>query len=270
MNVSQRISRLLVHFPFLVTFNLRRLPETQLFKSSGLVLLGFLNGIFQSGRFLEVTLSQLAPTDNSRWLFTFRAEPCKLDAISTNFHAMHEDDRISIAGKELTMDRLLGRGFAALITAGVGLWLCSNGEATEEGFSFLVFGFIAFLIALMLPFNCYEYVDLQKGNIVKVRHYVGIPIDSRSRPLGEFSRIVVRHLCHDAGEGVETFTGSVGLKGEEKEHVLWVKHFPATSEEFPAEASRFSEDLAKRTGLPVKELGNIHRDTEVPEFSKKN
>lgn len=75
---------------------------------------------------------------------------------------------------------------------------------------------------------------------------------------------------HESGEGVETFTGSVGLKGEEKEDVLWVKYFAATSEEFPAEASRFSEDLAKRTGLPVKELRNIHRDTEVPEFSKKN
>ncbi len=35
---------------------LRGLPETQLFKSSGLVLLGFLNDVFQSGRFLEVTL----------------------------------------------------------------------------------------------------------------------------------------------------------------------------------------------------------------------
>ena len=45
-----------VEFSFYFT---RGLPETQLFKSSGLVLLGFLNDIFQSGRFLEVTLTEI-------------------------------------------------------------------------------------------------------------------------------------------------------------------------------------------------------------------
>ena len=155
----------------------------------------------------------------------------------------------------------------ACVGLGVFLWFLQReiswSAMSEYDFAMYIFlPVIAFVIAAMiLPYNEHTYLDFSNRQIVTVKHYCGFETSKRSRPLTDFSHIVVRHLCHPGGEGPDTYTGSVGLKPVDGRAVLWVKSFPTTQDEVPRTAYEFARKLQEMTGLPVAPMGESKSET---------
>lgn len=84
-----------------------------------------------------------------------------------------------------------------------------------------------------------------------LKYYAWIQTLKKEETLSDFSRIVVRHVCHPGGEGEDTYTGSVGLKpAAEGRAIIWVKDFPGDQDGFSHEAYEFADNLQRLTGLP--------------------
>jgi len=119
----------------------------------------------------------------------------------------------------------------------------------EEGVTgWIVGGTAALILGLWLPAGQYLYLDVRNGILVKEKYWY-FSQRQEETPLSDFTKIIVRHVCHP-GEGGETFTGSVGLKPLAGGSVIWLKEFPASEDEIPAEADRFARELAQISGLP--------------------
>lgn len=165
-----------------------------------------------------------------------------------------EDNRVlNITGTRQTPARAKQKCIlsAGLIALGVYFW--TRMETLDEvGIWWRVFAVVCFLVAAVLPRNENTYLDLTSLSIVTVKHYAAWESSQNSRPLSDFSKIVVRHLWRDGGgEGPDTYTGSVGLKPIDGSPVFWVKNFDATEEEVPSEAYAFAKKLEALTGLPM-------------------
>lgn len=110
-------------------------------------------------------------------------------------------------------------------------------------------GIVAPVFGLWLPAGHYHYLDLKNRKLVEEKYWF-FSQNQEETPLTNFAQIVVRHVCHPGGESQDTFTGSVGLKPAAGGSVVWVKQFPATEDEMPAEPDKFARELAARTGPP--------------------
>lgn len=174
---------------------------------------------------------------------------------------------LDIAGTINSYTRVAWRlGWAvACVGLGIFLWLQMKSSwraLNEYDFSMYIFlPVIAFITAAILPYNGHTYLDFSNRHIVTFKHYCGFAISKRSRPLTDFSHIVVRHLCHPGGEGPDTYTGSVGLKPVDGRAVLWVKSFPTTQDEVPRTTHEFARKLQEMTGLPVAATGESKSET---------
>lgn len=154
-----------------------------------------------------------------------------------------------------------------LVALGIFLWTrmeASWVNATERDMAYGVFAALSFIIAFIIPRNSHSYLDFKARQIVTIKHYAWLETARVSRPLTEFGRIVIRHLCHAGGEGPDTYTGSVGLKPLDKSPVLWVKNYQATQDEVPRESYEFARKLKKLTGLSDGFVGNLQDEIEAP------
>ena len=128
----------------------------------------------------------------------------------------------------------------------------TESENSESGKAVLgVIGLVCFVTGCALPRNKRRMIDLAGRQVIVVSSYAWIEVNKRTRPLSDFSHIVVRHLCHSDGEGAGSYTGGVGFKPVDGKAVLWVKNFPTTEEEVPRAAYAFAKQLQEMTGLPV-------------------
>ena len=125
---------------------------------------------------------------------------------------------------------------------------------------------IPWIIAAILPYKANTFLDFLNGQIVTLKYYGWFRTSDHRRPLTDFERIVVRHVCHPGGEGPDTFTGSVGLKPTDGAAVFWLKEFPTTQDEMPREACEFAIALQKRLPLPMTVLGLEFLDLEKSKF----
>jgi hypothetical protein len=149
------------------------------------------------------------------------------------------------AGRILWGMALVGFGILLWFRTAVAWSTADEAEVMERVFAVLVC-----IIAVWLPLNAHTYLDFASRQIITLKHYAWFVTWRNHRPLTDFSRIVVRHVCHSGGEGADTYTGSVGLKPLDGAPVLWIKTFPTTEDEVPREAYEFASQLQKRTGLP--------------------
>ncbi len=129
-----------------------------------------------------------------------------------------------------------------------------------------IFSSIPWFIAAILPYKAHTFLDFASGQIVTLKYYGWFRTSDRRRPLTDFDRIVVRHVCHPGGEGPDTFTGSVGLKPTDGETVFWLKEFPTTEDKMPREAYEFAIALQTRLRLPMTFLGLEFLDLEKTKF----
>jgi len=151
------------------------------------------------------------------------------------------------------------------------LWFAKGGnfEFSAKDFEeFPSFPFVAsvafsFIFAASLAFSkqTYVYLDFTDRQTATVEHYAWVETSKRRRSLTDFSRIVVRHLCHPSGEGPDTYSGSVGLKPVDGKAVLWVKNFPATEDEVPRTTYEFARKLQEMAGLPVAATAEFKNET---------
>lgn len=159
---------------------------------------------------------------------------------------------LNIHGHEITSGQIMARAFAALVCIFLGV-KCANLARTASDSdltSLCVVGTALFLVAaLALPYLRHVYLDFNGRQIVERTQY-GWLCKQTCRPLGNFTKIIVRHVSHDA-EGGPTYTGSVGLTPADHGTVLWVKEFPATEDAAPAEAIEFARALQVATGMPL-------------------
>ena len=155
----------------------------------------------------------------------------------------------------------------AFVGLGICLWLQigTSWIAPADVNVFVCRGFAvtSFIIAafLTLPSYGHTYLDFTGRQIVTL-NYSLFGTNKRCRPLTDFRKIVVRHLCHPGGEGPDTYTGSVGLKPVDGRAVLWVKSFPTTQDEVPRTAYEFARMLQEMTGLPGAPGGEFKNETQ--------
>ena len=162
---------------------------------------------------------------------------------------------LDIEGEKKSPGQIHSKVVCALAVGGVGILLmlyarASCNENNEVAAWSAALGFLFFVSASFLPAYKHIYLDFAARQIVTEAHYAWFCKSKQFRPLTDFSKIVVRHLCIPGGEGPDTYTGSVGLKPVDGKAVLWVKNFPATEDEFPQETQEFARKLKVLTGLP--------------------
>ena len=173
---------------------------------------------------------------------------------------------LDIQGTINTYTKVLWKVGWAVALVGLGVFFWSQMEApwSANGQNNVGLAFVAiilFIIAAVLPYNEHTYLDFSNRRIVTVKHYCGFETSKRRRPLTDFSHIVVRHLCHPGGEGLDTYTGSVGLKPVDGRAVIWVKSFPTTQDEVPRTTHEFARKLQEMTGLPVAATAEFKNET---------
>ena len=144
---------------------------------------------------------------------------------------------------------LLGVALVALGAAIV--WWGFRRTTSDQAFAgaFLI-GTFFFVAGWCVPNGKSEYIDLEGCHVTKIGWYGILPPVITNIPLGDFSEVVVRHVCHPGGEAEDTYTGSVGLKRKSGGPVLWVKEFPATKDELPIEPNRYAKELSDLLRLP--------------------
>jgi len=162
---------------------------------------------------------------------------------------------LDIEGEKKSPGQIQSKVVCALALAGIGIFLMhyarvSWSENNEVAGWSGTLGFLLLVSAPYLPAYKHIYLDFAARQIVTEANFAWFCKSKQVRPLTDFNRIVVRHLCTPGGEGPDTYTGSVGLKPVDGKAVLWVKNFPATEDEFPHEAQEFAQLLAIWTGLP--------------------
>ena len=160
---------------------------------------------------------------------------------------------------------------AACIGLGIFLWplrehaFWGDMESVDVGTAWLL-SLIPWIIAAILPYKAHTSLDFANSRIVTLKYYGWFRTSDRHRPLTDFGRIVVRHVCHPGGEGPDTFTGSVGLQHTDGGPVFWIKEFPTTQDEMPRETYEFAIALQKRLPLPMTVLGLDFLDLEKTKF----
>ncbi len=162
---------------------------------------------------------------------------------------------LDIEGEKKSPGQIQSKVVCALAVGGVGILLMQYARASwnENNDVAAWSATLGFLLLVSAPFVLaykHIYLDFAARQIVTEAPYAWFCTSKKFRPLTDFSRIVVRHLCIPGGEGPDTYTGSVGLKPVDGKAVLWVKNFPATEDEFPREAQEFARSLEIWTGLP--------------------
>jgi len=160
--------------------------------------------------------------------------------------------------------------FAACIGLGIFLWPLREHtfwgmDSPDAKGTAWFFASIPWFIAAILPCKVHTFLDFVNGQIVTLKYYGWFRTSDHRRPLTDFDRIVVRHVCHP-GEGSDTFTGSVGLKPTDEGAVFWLKEFPTTQDEMPREAYEFAITLQTRLRLPMTVLGLEFLDLEKTKF----
>lgn len=161
---------------------------------------------------------------------------------------------------------------AACIGLGIFLWplrehtFWGDLDFPDENFNRWFFAVVPLIIAAILPYKAYTFLDFGNGQIVTLKYYAWFRTSNHRRSLTDFDRIVVRHVCHPGGEGPDTFTGSVGLHPTNGETVFWLKEFPTTQDEIPGEAREFAITLQTRLCLPLTFLGLEFLDLEKSKF----
>lgn len=165
-----------------------------------------------------------------------------------------ESGHLDISGTEYSAHIAIQRSLLAAVlfatAAGMVWWAFSMwprfGEA--EGIKIFIASIVC-VVGLWLPKGEHHFIDLKSRTVIKLSWY-GFSRSSEEAPLNDFSRIVVRHVCHPGGEAEDTFTGSVGVKPNKAGPVLWIKDFPATKDEMPSTPDQFARELSRLIGLP--------------------
>lgn len=171
-------------------------------------------------------------------------------------NTMTTPQTLDIEGEKQSPEQIQFKAICALAIAGVGIFLMhyaatSWNENNEVAGWSAVLGFLLVISAPYLPASKHIYLDFVGRQIVTEARFAWFCTSKQLRPLTDFSRIVVRHLCVPGEGGPDSYTGGVGLKPVDGKAVLWVKNFPATEDEFPHEAQEFALALANWTGLPA-------------------
>jgi hypothetical protein len=170
---------------------------------------------------------------------------------------------LDIRGRPVTKSEIRLRVGAAVTLLAVGAFVSylltaapASGvsrDGSREAWYF-VCAFSSFLLApFILSCGEYTYLDFGERKIITAKNYAWRKTITNCRPLTDFGRIMVRHLCHP-DEGGYTYTGSVGLKPLDGGSILWVKDFDTNEDKVPPAAEEFASQLQKLTGLPLSGL----------------
>lgn len=155
------------------------------------------------------------------------------------------------------------------VCAGLGLFLWPMREGTfwdlntpDAQIGTWLIAMLPWLFAAILPYKKLAFLNLTGGSIVTEHYYAWIAMSTNTRPLSDFCAIALRHVCHKDSEGPDTFTGSVGLKPNDDQQVLWLKEFKTTSDDIPREALEYAHTLNMALHLPIRIFGCNLNDLE--------
>lgn len=96
----------------------------------------------------------------------------------------------------------------------------------------------------------YKYIDFETRTLVQKKWYSFMGFGEGNAPLSAFREVVVEQSCPASAASEANFIGRVGFAPASGGPLLWVKDFPGSNDERPAEPEKFARELAGLTGLP--------------------